>query len=216
MQKMLLCLLLLSAPAFAANPPKPSARVEKLVGKATFNGKDLRQGSLITENGKLETKEKSFLRIRMDVWNSSIVIGPATQMALDLTTPKAGNPKRYELKEGLCRWISDMKGEQLKGSHVFTKTASMGVRGTDFEIRNREKEGETEIIVFDGEVLLKSNLAESEALVKAGQWGGVGGKFGKTIAKPISLSPVALEEAKARSEKLAVKKQSSPDSRDDY
>jgi hypothetical protein len=216
MQSIILFLSLISLPVFAATPAPPFAKIEKLVGKALFNGKEIHEGDSLIVNGNLQTLKRSFLRIRMDIWNSSIVIGADTQMALDLTSPKSANPKRYELKDGLCRWISAMKGKQLTGSHVFTKSAAMGVRGTDFEIRNRDKEGETEIIVFDGEVLLKSNLADSEALVKAGQWGGVGGKFGKTVAKPKSLSPAALEEAEARSKALAVKKQSSPNSNSDY
>jgi len=203
MQNVFLCLaLLFSWPAFGAGAPAPSAKVEKLVGTAFYNGKEIHEGDSLSVNGTLETKKRSFLRIQMDVWNSSIVIGPDTKMTLDLTSPKEANPKRYQLTDGLCRWVSAMKSSQLKGSHVFTKSASLGVRGTDFEIRNRVASGETEVIVFDGEVLLKSNLAKSEALLKKGQWGGVGGKFGATIAKPVDLSPADLKMAKERSEAL--------------
>jgi hypothetical protein len=123
-------------------------------------------------------------------------------MALDLTSPKGADPKRYQLTDGFCRWISSMKSSEMKGSHVFTKTAALGIRGTDFEILNREATGETEVIVFDGEVLLKSKLTESEATLKKGQWGGVGGKFGTAIAKPKDLSAGDLKQAKARTESM--------------
>ncbi|MGZ3711539.1 MAG: FecR domain-containing protein [Bdellovibrionota bacterium] len=212
MQNLLILTLLVSLNAVADVPPKPAAKVEKVVGTVLFNGKEIHEGESLSVNGMLQTQKRSFLRIRMDVWSSSIIVGPDTQMNLDLTSPKTAKPERYQLKEGFCRWISAMRSTQMKGSHVFTKSAALGVRGTDFEILNRAKTGETEVIVFDGEVLLKSNLADSEALIKKGQWGGVGGKFGATIAKLKDLSPGELKKAKERSEALAVAKQASKSS----
>jgi len=192
----------------AESPAKPvaSAKVEKLMGKVRYNGKELHEGDVLKTNGLMVTEKGSFVRLHMEIWSTSIVIGPNTKMDLDLTSPKDAAPKRYQLLNGLCRWISKMKSDQMKGGHVFTKSASMGVRGTDFEIQAREETGETEVIVFDGKVLLKSTLADSEALIEKGQWGGVGGKFGNTIAKPIDLPPAALQQAKERSAAFVVGK----------
>ncbi|HEY8278224.1 MAG TPA: FecR domain-containing protein [Bdellovibrionota bacterium] len=216
MRTFIYALAFLSFSAFAETSPAPSAKVEKLVGSAVFNGKEIKEGQVLDVNGTIETKKRAFIRLAMPIWNSSIVIGPETQMKLDLTSPKDKNPKRYELTNGLCRWISSMKSNQLKGSHVHTKSAALGVRGTDFEVQNRKDSGETEIIVFDGEVLLQSKLASSEQLVKKGQWGGVGGKFGKVIAKPIDVPEDALKKAKERSAKAAPSSAPPSDSDSDY
>lgn len=208
MLNVLLLTLLTTGIVTADAPEAPSAKVEKVVGTVIFNGKEVHEGESLSVNGTLETKKRSLLRLRMDLWNSTIVVGPDTKMALDLTSSKEVKPQRYQLKEGFCRWISSMKSDQMKGSHVYTKSAALGIRGTDFEILNREATGETEVIVFEGEVLLKSSRAESEALLKKGQWGGVGGKFGATVAKPKDLAPVELKAAKERSEALVPEKSS--------
>lgn len=199
-------ILLLSLQAFSAEPANiTAAKVEKLVGKAFLGKIELHEGDSISKSGELITGEKSFLRLFVDKWKSSIIVGPNAHMDLDLTTPSEANPKRYNLREGFCRWVSGMKAEQKKGSHLYTKSAAMGVRGTDFEISNREKTGETEIIVYEGEVAFSSQLAKSEVLLHKGQWGGVGGKFGPQISKIKDLSEKDLEEAKKRTDFLLKK-----------
>lgn len=187
-------------PSFASAPPSLSAKVAALKGTVLFNGKELHEGDSLTANGDLETQSRSYVRLQLEKWKSSIALGPDTKMKLDLSAVKEA--KRYQLTDGLCRWISTRKSSEWKGSQVFTKSASLGVRGTDFEIQHREGSQETEIIVFDGDVLFQSNLAKSEALIHKGQWGGVGGKFGEKVAKPIDLSPEQLQKARERSEEF--------------
>lgn len=186
-------MFLIARVAIAAKDPF----VDKIVGHVTYNKNDIKLKERLQEKGILKTDTKSFVRIYVPNWNSSIVVGPNTEMDLDFRKDQVGS-KRYELKDGICRWVSYMKSDQLHDSHIYTKTASMGVRGTDFEIQHREKSAETEIIVFSGKVLLQSNLEKSEKLIQEGYWGGVGGKFGKSVAEPVKLTSEQLEKAKQR------------------
>ena len=49
-------------PAFAAGPAALSAKVEKTQGTVLFNGKALKEGEMITANGDLVPRGRSFLR----------------------------------------------------------------------------------------------------------------------------------------------------------
>ncbi len=176
--------------ADAQEAPKiPSGLVVKLRGEALFEGKNLKVGDIIDKVGKLQTKEKSFIQLKIDKWKNTISIGPNSIMDLNFS-----DEKKYTLQEGFCRWKSFAKSE-TKGK-IFTKTVSMGVRGTDFLIKYNETLGETEIIMFDGEVVMENlkDVSNSQLLTK-GQWCGVGGRFGEKIANPLNLPKTALDSA---------------------
>ena len=54
--------------------------------------------------------------------------------------------------------------------------------------------GETEIIMFDGEVMMENvNDKDNTALLKKGQWGGIGGRFGDKIAPVLDLPQAVLD-----------------------
>lgn len=63
-----------------------------------------------------------------------------------------------------------------------TKTASLGLRGTDFLFVSNELLGETEVVMFDGEVELSNNSNDSDSkILRKNYWGGVGGRFGEQV-----------------------------------
>lgn len=169
----------------------PTATVKVLKGKVQFNGKEIKQSDVIKENGLITTSPRSFVKIEVADWNSAIVIGPASSMKIDLSSPDV--EKKYEFLGGVCRWKSLVTKSEGKKGKIFTKEVSVGVRGTDFLLTRNEYLGESEIIVFDGLVLF-SNLADQNdsAEIKQGQWGGVGGRYGEKIGKIIDLPPTAL------------------------
>lgn len=188
-----LILALLSFRALSDDWPAgspPTALVHKVIGQVLFDGKILKAGDKIEKNGLLETKEKSLVQLKIAAYNNTISIGPSSKMAFDL----AGE-KKYTLDQGLCRWKTDVKNslkESAKGK-VYTKTVAMGVRGTDFLVKSFTLFGEVEIIMLDGEVQME-NLEDpsNTVLVRKGQWGGMGGRYGKKIAPPIEIPAVAL------------------------
>lgn len=173
-----------------ATPPKTI--VHKIIGQVLFDGKNLKVGDKIEKSGLLETREKSLVQFKVEAYNNIISVGPSSKMTFN-----PSSEKKYILDEGMCRWKTDIKNslkEHAKGK-VFTKTVSMGVRGTDFLIKSNPLFGEVEIIMLDGEVLME-NLqdADNSVLVKKGQWGGMGGRYGKKIAPPIEIPATALAD----------------------
>jgi hypothetical protein len=165
----------------------PSGIISKLRGTVLFEGQKLSVGDAINKVGKIETQDKSYVQIKVEKWKNHISIGPNSKMELNFNDDKA-----YTLESGTCRWKTYLKGEP-KGK-IFTKSVSMGVRGTDFFLKQTQLLGETEIIMFDGEVLMENlNDKTNTALIKKGQWGGIGGRFGQKIAPVLDLPQVILE-----------------------
>ncbi|MBC7540991.1 MAG: FecR domain-containing protein, partial [Bacteriovorax sp.] len=137
--------------------------------------------------GIIETKDKSYLQIKIEKWKNNISIGPNSVMQLNFS-----DDKKYTLDAGSCRWKSFAHSES-KGK-IFTKRASMGVRGTDFYLNYAPVLGETEIIMFDGEVMMENiNDKTNIALIKKGQWGGIGGRFGEKISPILDLPQAVLD-----------------------
>lgn len=159
---------------------KPTASVEKVRGEVFYNGNLLSQGSEIVKNGVLKTNAKSFVKIFIKEWGNTITLGPRTTMKIDLgENIKVEN---YSLINGAARWIRNSDSKVKDKGAIYTKVASLGVRGTDFYIKNSSLFGETEIIVFNGKVSFQSKaMASDEKLITKGQWGGLGGRFGAQV-----------------------------------
>ncbi|MFT6069156.1 MAG: hypothetical protein ACJAT2_000367 [Bacteriovoracaceae bacterium] len=181
MKFLILGLLAFSLNSFAADGPV--AKVIKIKGKVTFDGKLLKLGDSITKKGVLKSEKRSFAQVSVEKWNNKITIGPKSEMEFDFNKDAK---KKYVFLNGRCRWRTDT-GKKGKG-RLYTKVASMGVRGTDYLVVSNKGLGETEIVVLDGAVEFENLSDPSEkALVKKGQWGGLGGRFGDKIGKILDL-----------------------------
>ncbi len=187
MKFLVLALLALSLNTFAADGPV--AKVIKIKGKVTFDGKLLKLGDLITKKGVLKSEKRSFAQVSVEKWNNKITIGPKSEMEFDFDKDAK---KKYVFLDGRCRWRTD-SGKKGKG-RLYTKLASMGVRGTDYIVVSKKSLGETEIIVLDGAVEFENLMNPTEkVLVNKGQWGGIGGRFGENIGKVIDLPKDVVE-----------------------
>ena len=161
----------------------PTAKIVKLKGKVTLNGKSLKIGDSILKSGVLTTKAKSFVKLEIPEWNSNLVLGPNGEINLDLTEKST---KKYNFLKGRVRWFTQ-KNKKSAGV-IHTKQASLGVRGTDYLLIANSLLGETEIIVFDGKVQFQNNssLKDSKTISK-NQWGGLGGRYGQSIGEVLNL-----------------------------
>ncbi|MFA6236612.1 MAG: hypothetical protein WC635_04720 [Bacteriovorax sp.] len=168
-------------PSPSAAPTPPTALVTKLRGTVLFGGIQLKEGDIIDKVGKIETKNKSYLQVKVDKWKNFISIGPNSVMELNFA-----DDKKYTLEEGTCRWKGF--GESASKGKIFTKRVALGVRGTDFFLKYTPVLDETEVVMFDGEVKM-DNLkdANNTAVIKKGQWGGIGGRFGEKIGNILDL-----------------------------
>ena len=172
----------------------PTAVVEKVVGTVMFKGEKLTVGSKLTTDGILFTKKKSYVKIHIPHWGNSIVLGSSSKMKLSLSSKKT--KRQYSFIKGICRWktIAGLKtGPKDKKGQIFTRNAVLGVRGTDFLLKAGDLLGETEVVVFDGQVELQNTKnAKDKALINKGQWGGLGGRYGNTVGEIINLPKKAL------------------------
>lgn len=166
----------------------PTGKIILLRGSGEYNGEKISVGSTIEGSGELRTNSKSVLKMYIEDWGTNIILGPEANMKVDLTTSEV--KVKYQFLKGLCRWKGQEKkaGEKIGKGNLFTKTASFGVRGTDYLVITNPLLDESEIIVFEGKVLFE-NLADKEdqKLVGKGQWGGLGGRFGHTIGAILDL-----------------------------
>lgn len=187
---------LISFTLFAADESLPVAIVQVAKGTVLLDGKAVKLGDTINKPGMLETKDKSVVQLKIAKWNNTITLGPLSSMMLNFT-----EDKKYTLDKGSCRWkTSANEAANVAGGKgkIFTRHVSMGVRGTDFLLKTNALLGESEVIMFDGEVKM-DNLEDPEnsVIVKKGQWGGLGGRYGKKIAPPLDL-PAAVVELAAK------------------
>lgn len=183
----LLFFTLFSLSLFAEEPAgPPTALVTKLRGEVLLDGQPIKEGDTIAKPGKIDTKDKSFVQLKIEKWKNFISIGANSHMILNFS-----EDKKYTLDSGTCRWKSF--AESTTKGKIHTRNVSMGVRGTDFFLKANTILGETEVIMFDGEVLMENaNDKENTLAVKKGQWGGLGGRFGDKIRGPINLPKEVL------------------------
>lgn len=196
MLKHFLVMILSLAFLTAFGEERPVASIERIVGTVTFEGKPVKKGDVIDRPGVIETKEKSLVQFKVAKWNNVISIGPASKMTLNFSADK-----KYTLDDGVCRWksaVGALKEAQAGKGKIFTRNVAMGVRGTDFLVKVTPLFGESEIIMFDGEVKM-DNLedATNSVIIKKGQWGGLGGRYGKKINPPLDLPESVLTSAQA-------------------
>lgn len=190
---LLLSIFVFSTPLFSAD--EVTALVQRIVGTVTIDGQLLKIGDTINKPGMLVTAEKSLIQFKVAKWNNQISIGPSSQMMLNFTADK-----KYTLEEGTCRWrsaLTDAANEWGKGkAKIHTKNIAMGIRGTDFLLKRFSLFNETEIIMFDGSVSM-DNIDDptNSVIVRKGQWGGLGGRYGKKINPPLDLPQSVLDSS---------------------
>ena len=122
-----------------------------------------------------------------------IEVAPHSEVKLSLNQ----DPESIELLTGMARAHVQKKLNAANGKVKFllnAKTATMGVRGTDFIAIATPILGESEIIVFEGKVdFTSASDAKDMKSIPAGHWGGIGGRFGAKTHDHIALPKETLE-----------------------
>lgn len=203
MKKLLILLLIVSASAYGSE-----AKIKRLKGKVLQDGKAITSKSILKDKSVIQTKDKSFLIFNIPGWGAKIVLGPNSSMKLDFSKKKFVDQVRFT--EGICRWVTSGKMMKMdkhknhdhkkKGAMgLRTKAAVMGVRGTDFLVVNNSLLGETEIVMFDGNVEFQSATDKADQKVLGpNQWGGIGGRFGSKIGDVLTLPKNIIEAFKSK------------------
>lgn len=166
------------------------ASIAKLRGNVSVNGKTATATTLVQDKDLVVVAQKSYVKLKATD-NTIIIVGPNSQLKVDLSSKKVP----VEILGGSLRWISPGPKKVYYG--VKSKNAVLGVRGTDFFVEKNNTFDETQMVCFSGEVLMinAKNKADRKT-VKAGQWGGVGGRYSQKIGEIIDLSPEIVKSFK--------------------
>ncbi len=139
---------------------KVVAVVDHVAGKAT----QLRPGALsaslvnvgdkLMEDTSVVTSEKSFIRIRMND-QSTMSIGPGSMITVkeNLRDANKKEVSVLSLMKGKMRAAVPTPGTHTK-MMIETRSAAMGVRGTDFQVIYSPQNNHTGVITYEGKVAM--------------------------------------------------------------
>ncbi len=190
---MKLLLVLLSFSLSINAHSKITATVVKFKGTVLYNGKQITNTTSLEENGLVEVKAKSYLKLRVTKYNSIMALSANSKVRL--TYPKKLERSPFIILDGLMRWTT--QGPSSKKGFIRTKTAAMAVRGTDFLVVVSELLGETEIYCFDGKVVFANTKDTKDKItVKVNDWGGIGGRFGEGVGDVVPMTVTQIDHVK--------------------
>jgi len=188
--------LLLGSLNYSSAEGADFAQITKLQGEVFFEGKSVQQGQALAAPGVITSGVNSSAHVKILANGTEVRLTPGTRMKLDADSG--------ELLQGSARWKVLSRKSLPAGKHRFivrTGSAVMGVRGTDFMGVFNALLGESEIVVFEGEVAFESAKDSNDAkVVRKGQWGGIGGRFRQKIGDLIDLPPHVIEAFKVMTE----------------
>ncbi len=140
-----------------------------LLDGKTYEVQKVKLGTKVEPGSVVRTSGKSKLRL---VYKNGdqITVGPATSYEiLELNGKKSDDASSIRLMYGAIRSVISKNGPR-NGMKVKTRTAAMGIRGTDFFVSQRGSAGETQVAVIRGEVNAQANAKGTKELkVKSGQ-----------------------------------------------
>jgi hypothetical protein len=209
----LLISLLFSLEVFAANDV---AKVIIIKGdvKAKFGEKitTLKKGSWIKEGAIVRTANKSFVKL-LFIDKSQMNLGPKSKMVVNkFPRKKAGiiTLMKGQLRSKVTKNYMDIKDKKKSKLFIKTKTAAMGVRGTDFQVNYNPENQNTGLITFEGRVAMAQindsadfrpdpsrleRLVSSDdaVMVTKGQFSAVSKDNTTKATSPVNLNPAQLE-----------------------
>lgn len=144
--------------------------VVKLRGKATFlspgsmKARYLKLGQKVNEDTSVLTEKRSFVRIKF-VDDSVINIGPESKAVI--VQMKKGSAGIISLLKGKLRTKVQKAGSEKNKFFIRTRSAAMGVRGTEFQTIYNPENNVTSLLTYQGEVaIVKTDDKEKNEQLK--------------------------------------------------
>jgi len=158
--KYLVILISISFMMNAMSASKGVAKVIKARGKVydVKTKKKLKKGDWITEGAKILTKNRSFVKL-LFIDKSKMSLGPNSKMIVTkFPKKKAGiiTLMKGQLRSQVTKNYMKMTDKEKSKLFIRTKTAAMGVRGTDFQVNYNPENRNTSLITFEGVVAMGS------------------------------------------------------------
>lgn len=174
----------------------PYARI-KAVGSVTLDGNSVREEEIIKDGVEIRTEKDSYADIEIHETQSHLTINPNS--VFTLYRPKKNNDESHVLKEGTVR--ARVTHRPNRNFKILTAPAIFGVRGTDFIVTTNPTFNDAEVVVLEGSVEVTSTSDPLDAkVIKASEWSGMGGRYGKKVAEPLTLPEASLKTLDKKSQ----------------
>lgn len=195
-------------------------KVAKLRGKVSIlelgskEGVSAVLGQAVSKEASILTSDKSFIQIVMTD-KSQINLGPNSKMVLDQI--KAEKVGVVSLLKGVIRAQvikeADESGKAGKDKlYIKSRTAALGIRGTDFQASYNPENKITNLITFTGKVMMVKTKAQTESedlkealesnkavMVESGKFSSVTDSL-INVTEPVKISPVQFTALKLNNE----------------
>ncbi|WP_412470053.1 FecR domain-containing protein [Oceanospirillum sp. RT-1-3] len=200
-----------------ANSEKGVAKVMKVRGNVFYSQtkKPLAKGDWVPEGAKITTKARSFVKL-LFIDKSNLTLGANSEVEVEqFPKKKAGiiNLINGQLRSKVSKNYLEIDKKKSK-LFIKTKTAAMGVRGTDFQVNFNPTNNNTTLITFEGAVAMGSltNFKKSRFLqdrlekvvssptsvmVRQGQLSGVMPKVDSKPMAPVKINKQQLKALEA-------------------
>ena len=136
--------------------------IEKMVGdvKAKSDGiiREVHSQDSFSEGTYLKTGENSFIRL-VFIDKSTITLGSNSIIKIakfNRTESGIINVLRGQMRAKVSKSYMDIDDKEKSKLFIRTKTAAMGVRGTDFEVDFDEETNHTTLLTFEGKVAINA------------------------------------------------------------
>lgn len=110
----------------------------------------------IPEGATIQTADKSFVKLTF-IDKSQMNLGPNSQMVINAFPKKEAGIitlVKGQIRSKVTKDYMDMSDKSKSKLYIKTKTAAMGIRGTDFQVNYNPKNENTALITFEGKVAM--------------------------------------------------------------
>lgn len=158
---LLVSTVLTSQIAFAENQNVAKVILMRGMVKAKLsNGEivDVKADQSLPEGAVLQTAEKSFVKL-LFIDKSQMNLGPNSQMVINAFPKKEAGIitlVKGQIRSQVTKDYMEMDDKNKSKLYIKTKTAAMGIRGTDFQVNFNPENHNTSLITFEGKVAIAS------------------------------------------------------------
>lgn len=117
---------------------------------------DVKADQSIPEGSVLQTAEKSFVKL-IFIDKSQMNLGPNSQMVINSFPKKEAGIitlVKGQIRSQVTKDYMDIDDKTKSKLYIKTKTAAMGIRGTDFQVNFNPENQNTALITFEGKVAM--------------------------------------------------------------
>lgn len=190
--------------------------VTKLKGSVSIlelgrkEAQELKLGQKVSKDASILTSERSFVQITL-LDKTTINLGPKSKMILDHSPSE--NVGIVNLMMGAVRSeVVHKKSNTKEKLYIKTRTAALGVRGTDFQTIYNPDNKITSLITFEGKVALTKTDKDSQeqvtkddfkkaVIVEKGRFSTISSSL-KKATEPVKISPIQFTGLKLNTEML--------------